>query len=87
VYVAQVIPQIDAEIAEKGHFWMETSLIPLQAEGRSFEPVSFDPLGKGDERVNSGCIAGRDRPGLSSPTAASAFLGGFKMGFRAFEHG
>ena len=24
-YVAQVIPQIDAEIAEKGHFWMETS--------------------------------------------------------------
>jgi hypothetical protein len=23
VYVAQVIPQIDAEIAEKGHFWME----------------------------------------------------------------
>jgi hypothetical protein len=25
VYVAQVIPQIDAEIAEKGHFWMETS--------------------------------------------------------------
>jgi hypothetical protein len=23
-YVAQVIPQIDAEIAEKGHFWMET---------------------------------------------------------------
>jgi len=24
-YVAQAIPQIDAEIAEKGHFWMETS--------------------------------------------------------------
>jgi len=23
-YVAQEIPQIDAEIAEKGHFWMET---------------------------------------------------------------
>jgi hypothetical protein len=23
-YAAQVIPQIDAEIAEKGHFWMET---------------------------------------------------------------
>ncbi len=25
-YVAQVIPQIDAEIAEKGHFWMETRI-------------------------------------------------------------
>ena len=24
-YAAQVIPQTDAEIAEKGHFWMETS--------------------------------------------------------------
>jgi hypothetical protein len=24
-YVAQGIPQINAEIAEKGHFWMETS--------------------------------------------------------------
>ena len=24
-YVAQAIPQIDAEIAEKGYFWMETS--------------------------------------------------------------
>jgi len=24
-YVAQGIPQIDAEIAEKGHLWMETS--------------------------------------------------------------
>jgi len=24
-YVAQAIPQIDAEIAEKGHLWMETS--------------------------------------------------------------
>jgi len=23
-YAAQVIPQIDAEIAEKGHFWMDT---------------------------------------------------------------
>jgi len=23
-YAAQGIPQIDAEIAEKGHFWMET---------------------------------------------------------------
>jgi len=23
-YAAQVIPQIDAEIAGKGHFWMET---------------------------------------------------------------
>jgi len=22
-YVAQAIPQIDTEIAEKGHFWME----------------------------------------------------------------
>jgi hypothetical protein len=24
-YAAQGIPQIDAEIAEKGHFWMETN--------------------------------------------------------------
>jgi hypothetical protein len=24
-YVAQAIPKIDTEIAEKGHFWMETS--------------------------------------------------------------
>jgi hypothetical protein len=24
-YAAQEIPQIDAEIAEKGHLWMETS--------------------------------------------------------------
>jgi len=24
-YAAQVIPQIDAEIAEKGNFWMETT--------------------------------------------------------------
>ncbi|NVM24015.1 MAG: hypothetical protein HWN68_19830 [Desulfobacterales bacterium] len=24
-YVAQAIPQIDAEIAEKGHLWMDTS--------------------------------------------------------------
>ena len=26
LYAAQVIPQIDTEIAEKGHFWMETEL-------------------------------------------------------------
>jgi len=25
VYAAQVIPPIDAEIAEKGHLWMETN--------------------------------------------------------------
>ncbi len=25
MYAAQVIPPIDAEIAEKGHFWMETN--------------------------------------------------------------
>jgi len=24
IFQGQVIPQIDAEIAEKGHFWMET---------------------------------------------------------------
>jgi len=24
LYVAQAIPKIDAEIAEKGHLWMET---------------------------------------------------------------
>ena len=27
VYAAQAIPPIDAEIAEKGHLWMETSYI------------------------------------------------------------
>ncbi len=27
-YTAQVIPRIDAEIAEKGHFWMETTWWP-----------------------------------------------------------
>ena len=26
-YVAQEIPQIEAEIAEKGHFWMESDCI------------------------------------------------------------
>ena len=31
-YVAQEIPQIDAEIAEKGHFWMETSEVPPQTD-------------------------------------------------------
>ena len=29
MYVAQAIPQIDAEIAEKGHFWVETSSFSL----------------------------------------------------------
>jgi len=28
LYAAQVIPQIDAEIAEKGHFRMETIQVP-----------------------------------------------------------
>jgi hypothetical protein len=28
VYAAQVIPPINAEIAEKGHFWTETSSCP-----------------------------------------------------------
>ena len=27
MYAAQEIPQIDAEIAEKGHLWMETSYL------------------------------------------------------------
>jgi hypothetical protein len=26
-YTAQVIPQIDPEIAEKGYFWIETSWV------------------------------------------------------------
>jgi hypothetical protein len=29
MYAAQTIPQIDAEIAEKGHFWMETKYFSL----------------------------------------------------------
>jgi len=28
-YAAQVIPRIDTEIAEKGHFWMETKIFPI----------------------------------------------------------
>ena len=28
-YAAQGIPPIDAEIAKKGHFWMETNYIPV----------------------------------------------------------
>jgi hypothetical protein len=27
-YAAQEIPQIDAEIAKKGHLWMETNYLP-----------------------------------------------------------
>jgi hypothetical protein len=34
-YVAQGIPLIDAEIAKKGHFWMETSLGRLEDVLRS----------------------------------------------------
>jgi hypothetical protein len=35
LYVAQAIPKIDTEIAEKGHFWMETSYgCPPQDLGR-----------------------------------------------------
>jgi hypothetical protein len=26
MYVAQVIPRVDAEIVEKGHFWMEREI-------------------------------------------------------------
>ena len=33
-YVAQAIPQIDAEIAEKGHFWMDTRLRSRQMRGQ-----------------------------------------------------
>jgi hypothetical protein len=35
-----VIPQIDAEIAEKGHFWMETNE-SSHCYGRSFEILLF----------------------------------------------
>jgi hypothetical protein len=35
-YVAQAIPQIDAEIAEKGHLWMETILLTDAAKWISF---------------------------------------------------
>jgi hypothetical protein len=31
-YVAQVIPQIDAEIAEKSHFWMEANARRLKVD-------------------------------------------------------
>jgi hypothetical protein len=34
VYAAQAIPPIDAEIAEKGHFWTETSYVYRKAIGR-----------------------------------------------------
>jgi hypothetical protein len=29
-YAAKVIPQIDAKIAEKGHFWMKTNYFILK---------------------------------------------------------
>jgi hypothetical protein len=38
MYAAQTIPQIDAEIAEKGHFWMETSYCSSQIPHK---PVSI----------------------------------------------
>ena len=31
LYAAQAIPPIDAEIAEKGHLWTETSLVRSKA--------------------------------------------------------
>jgi len=34
MYAAQTIPQMDAEIAEKGHFWMETNEIRRRVNGR-----------------------------------------------------
>ena len=33
LYAAQGIPQIDTGIAEKGHFWMETSLMACKRRG------------------------------------------------------
>ena len=33
-YATQEIPPIDAEIAEKGHFWMETNYAPSRKGGR-----------------------------------------------------
>jgi hypothetical protein len=33
LYVAQVIPPIDAEIAEKGHLWTETNSHPDSGVG------------------------------------------------------
>jgi hypothetical protein len=44
-YVAQAISQIDAEIAEKGHFWMETNY-PNKAHS-VFMPSAFSSGGKG----------------------------------------
>ena len=38
MYAAQVIPQIDAEITEKGHFWMETSWFRGQARPHEQRP-------------------------------------------------
>jgi len=38
-----VIPQIDAEIAEKGHFWMETNYFPkLDCLHRRFTMPAYD---------------------------------------------
>jgi hypothetical protein len=34
MYATQTIPQIDAEIAEKGHFWMESNQIRGQVNDR-----------------------------------------------------
>ncbi len=39
-YVAQAIPQIDAKIAEKGNFWMETNY-ELEATSWQFVKVNL----------------------------------------------
>jgi hypothetical protein len=41
LYAAQAIPPIDAEIAEKGHLWTETSLVAASPNSR---PVNGDSL-------------------------------------------
>jgi hypothetical protein len=38
MYVAQAIPPIDAEIAEKGHLWTETSSLGDCHNNRDVEP-------------------------------------------------
>jgi hypothetical protein len=45
-YAAQVIPQIDAEIAEKGHFWIDFSVHPEMVDfGFRQGPSEFSTAG------------------------------------------
>jgi hypothetical protein len=49
-YVAQAIPQIDAEIAQKDHFWMETSYHVRHGNANAMSMVSEVSIGEAISR-------------------------------------